>query len=475
MLFPQRKTAFAIIIGSILWTAPSIAQQTDQPSQLPDAIRGAKIYKLPDKGGEPAPNPAVYKNITFQDINTERLLLNLYVTIKPVDKSATVEHMYFQDVAVNGIPVHIDTLDQEFKLSNKDSVDLPAPLQCSIVFADLTSMQPVRDMVDKDQVQITGQSFIEVKLNSIEKLALRAKQVVIPVQLNETVPVNLFQGNPLVKMAADTILDSLSNPASAAAVNMAKEHLAKLHINDALGGKVKPALYLLYTVYQVQDPKSKAAEEFSQSGTGFLVSADGKMLTTKRVIQPWKFDPQVDFLIEHQQLTLDQASVKTCAWPAGAQVLGVDGQPNAGPALCTDKQSLKILATAPDQMAEQNFQDPESGEKATLHLHAEGAADVAVLQITGSGFQPLAIPGASAALPPSLVLCSYALGISQPLSVPRLLSVAVSPQGGAITMQHTADPGESGAPLLDADGKVVALATSGNNCISIQDARKIVP
>ncbi len=474
MFFLQQKTALAIIIGSILWT-PSLAQQSGQPGQLPDAIRGAKIYKLPEKGGEPAPNPAVYKNIAFQDINTERLLLNFFVTIKAVDKSATVEHMYFQNVAVNGIPVHIDSFDQEFKLSNKDPVDLPAPLQCSIVFADLNSMQPVRDLVDKDQVLITGQSFIQVKLNSLEKLALRAKQVVIPVPLNETVPVNFFQGNPLVKMAADTILDSLANPASAAAVNMAKEHLAKMHQDDLIGGKVKPALYLLNTVYQVQDPKTMAMEQFSQSGTGFLVSVDGKMLTSKRVIQPWKFDPQVDFLIEHQQLTLDPSSVKTCAWPAGAQVLGADGQPNADAALCTDKQSLKILATAPDQMVEQNYQDPDSGEKATLHLHTEGPADVAVLQVTGSGFQPLALPDPSAVVPATLVLCSYALGISQAQPVPRLASVLVTAQNGALTMQHTADPGESGAPLLDSDGKVAALAASANNCISIQDARKLIP
>ena len=273
---------------------------------MPEAIRGAKIYQLPTKGGQPAPNPAVYKSLSFQDINFERLLLGLSVSIRPVDRAATVERMYFQDVAVNGIPVHIETFDQEFKLSNKETVDLPAPLKCSIIFADLDSMQPVRDMVDKDKIQITGQSFIEVKLNSLEKLALRAKQVVIPVTLNEQVPLNFFQGNPLLHMTADTILDTLANPASAAAINMAKEHLAKLHLDEALGGKAKSALYLLYTEYRVRDPKSKASEQFSQSGTGFLVSADGKLLTTKRVIAPWKFDPQVDFLIEHQHLELDQ-------------------------------------------------------------------------------------------------------------------------------------------------------------------------
>ncbi len=466
-----------IVLMLCTLSAPVLAQQAEPTGQMPEAIRGAKIYQLPTKGGQPAPNPGVYKSLSFRDINFDRLLLGLSVSIRPVDRASTVERMYFQDVRVNGIPVHIETFDQEFKLSNKEPVDLPAPLQCAIIFADLDSMQPVRDMVDKDKIQITGQSFIEVKLNSLEKLALRVKQVVIPVTLNEQVPLNFFQGNPLLHMTADTILDTLANPTSAAAINMAKEHLAKLHLDETMGGKAKSAIYLLYTEYTVRDPKSKASEQFSQSGTGFLVSADGKLLTTKRVIAPWKFDPQVDFLIEHQHLELDKDSVKTYAWPAGAQVTAADGQPNFQSALGTEKQSLKILQTPPDEMVQQDYQDPDSEEKATLHLHAEGLSDLALLQLTGTGFQPLSFPdpAASPAANPKLVLCSYPFGISQSQIAPRLLSVQVTPQGSALTMEHKADPGESGAPLLDADGKVVALVASANQCIPIQVAWKLIP
>jgi S1-C subfamily serine protease len=405
------------------------------------------------------------------------LLLNLFVSIRPVDRAATVERMYFQDVRINGIPVHIETFEQEFKLSNKETVDLPAPLQCAIIFADLDSMQPVRDLVDKDKIQITGQSFIEVKLSSLEKVALRTKKLVIPTSLNEEVPLNLFQGNPFLRVTADAILDALANPASDAAMKMAKEHLAKTQLDDAVGGKAKSALYLLYTEYRVRDPKSKASEQFSASGTGFVVSADGKLLTTKRAIAPWKFNPQVDFLIEHQHLELDQDSVKTYAWPAGAQVLGTDGQPNVAAALSTEKQTLKILQTPPDEMTQQDYQDPDSEEKATLHLHAEGLSDLAVLQLTGTGFAPLSFPdpAASIAADTKLVLCSYPFGISQTQSAPRLLSVRVSPQGNALKMEHTTDPGETGAPLLDADGKVVGVATSANQGLPIQDARKLIP
>ena len=449
----------------------------NEGSQLPEEVRGVKVYQLPTKGGQPAPNPAVYKSLSFRDINFDRLLLGLSVSIKPVDRAAMVEHMYFQDVRVNGIPVHIDSFNQEFRLSTKEAVDLPGQLDCSILFADLESMKPVREMVDKDTIQITGRSFVEVKLSSLEKLALRAKRVVIPVDFHEQVPLNFFQGSPLLKATADSILDTLATPTSAAAISMAKEHLAKMHQDQVLGRNVSPALFLLYTLFTVRDPKSNVSEQFSQSGTGFLVSSDGKLLTTKRVIEPWKFDPQVDFLIEQRHLELARKSVRIYAWPVGAQVLGPDGQPNLTSALSTEKESLRILRLPRDEMVEQDYQDQDSGEKATLHVHAEGPLDLALLQITRTGFHPLpfADPADSPGANRRLVLCSYPFGTSQPQTIPRLLNVEVAVQGDIMKMEHQADPGESGAPLLDSDGKVVALATSVDLCIPIEAARKLIP
>ena len=157
--------------------------------------------------------------------------------------------------------------------------------------------------------------------------------------------------------------------------------------------------------------------------------------------------------------------------------MGADGQPDFQSALSTEKQSLKILHMPPDEMSQQDYQDPDSQERATLNLHAEGLSDLAVLQLTGTGFQPLSLPdpGANPAADARLVLCSYPFGMSQPLVVPHLLSVQVTRQGDTLNLGHRADPGEFGAPLLDSDGKVVALATSGNQCIPIQVARRLIP
>jgi len=251
--------------------------QEDTPAgQLPAELRGVKVYHL-DVGKKPKLAPEkllIYKNITYQNINLERLVLNLYLSIKPVDRAATIQRIYFQDVRVNSVPVHLETFEQEFQLSKKEVVDLPSPLKCTIVFAELDSLKPVAEILAKDAIQITGENFVEVKLSGLEKLALRSKQLVIPLALTENVPLNLFAGSPFLQMAAGKILDTLCDPSSAAAQALGKEHTARLGEDQALSAAARPALYLLYCEYALVDPKTQAKEVFSQSGTGFVVSAE---------------------------------------------------------------------------------------------------------------------------------------------------------------------------------------------------------
>jgi len=467
----------ALVLGGGITGA--LASQEDTPaSQVPAELRGARIYRLPEetKPGEAVENPVLYKNLSYQDISFERLVLNLFLSVKPVDRAATIRRIYFQDIRVNGVPIHVETFEQEFKLSKKEVVDLPAPLKCSLVFSELDSLKPVKEIVDKDKLLVTGQSFVDVKLNPLQKLALRAKQLVIPVTLSEEVPLNMFSGNPLLQMAASKILDTLSDPSSTAALTLAREHLAKVAQDRTLAAAGRPALYLLYCEYVLLDRKTKAAEKFSQSGTGFLVSAQGKLLTAKCVVQPWKFDPQIAFLMARHHLEMDAKSYRLLAWPVGVRVIAPDGQLDFQTALSTDNQMLKLLKTAPDRMKKQEYQDPDSGERATLSLHAGGENDVAVLQVTGANFQPLVIANATAKPGPELktALFGFPFGLSQAQANPQLRYVKATTEGSAVTLEIPLNPGESGAPLLTPEGKVLAFASSANQCIPIEAARTLI-
>jgi len=450
-----------------------------QDPQLPEPLRGAKVYKLPEETGPGASyeNPVIYNGLSYQDINFEHLVLNLSLSVKPVDRAATIRKIYFQDIRVNGIPVHIETFEQEFKVSNKEVVALPAPLKCSIIFSDFESLAPVKEVVNQDKLRITGQSFIEVKLNALEKVALRAKRLVLPATLNEEVPLEMFSGNPLLKMAAGKILDTLSDPSTTAAMALAREHVSRLTEDRSLLSKVRPSVYLLNCEYQVRDPKTGAVEKFSQSGTGFVVSPDGKLVTAKRVIEPWKFDPQVAALIKKNHLEVDAKGARLAAWPAGAAILASDGQFNFQTAYTTEMHTLQIVKTAPDRMEKQEYQDPDSGEKTTVNVHAAGENDIAVLQLVGGSAPPLALSETGAPLNAATktAFVSFPFGLSQSQADPKLAWVNATSQGSLLSLERQLNLGESGAPLVTAEGKIVALCSGTRECVPAETIRKQIP
>lgn len=481
---PGRPALRGLSLASLLLlaqraTLPVLAQEKEhQAAQLPPEIRGAKIYHLPERAsaGKPAENPVIYRNLGYESIDFERLTLGLSLSIKPVDRAATVRRIFFQNVQVGGVPVHIETFAEDFKLSKNEVVDLPAPLRCSVIFSDLDSLKPVKEIVEKDKIHISGQSFIEIKLSAFEKLALRTKQLVLPIQLNEEVPLQMFSGNPFLRTVVAKVLDTLSDPSTSAAIALAKEHLGKVAAFRTLLSRNRPSVYLLYCEYSLRNPATRVTETFSQLGTGFVVSAEGKLLTAKRVIQPWKFDPQIAFLTRRDHLELDPKTYKLTAWPAGSRVLLPDRHPDFQAALSTERQTLKVLKTAPDRMEQREYQDVDSGDHGTVSVHASGEGDLALIQLVGINFQSATLTEPKAGVNQDLptALLGFPFGLSQEQASPQLIFVKATLEGTLISLDHQVNPGESGAPLLAADGKVLGLAGGSNECIPIEVAHSLI-
>lgn len=458
--------------------APGGKQKTNA-GQLPPELRGAKIYRLPegDRTVRNLENFVAYRRLAYQDIDFNRLLLNVYLSLQPVDRDVTVRSIHFQNVRVGGLPVHLAPLTTPFKASKEQAVDLPGPIQCSIVFADLEAIAPLRRLVEQENIRITGESFIEVKLNTLQKIFLRTRNLVVPVSFDEEVPLEMFAGSPLMKLAATKVLDALSDPSTSAAVELAKERVARLAREQQLSSLARRSVYLLYCQYALRDPKTGNSEKFTQSGTGFLVSRDGKLLTAKRVVQPWKFDPGVSYLINRYHLEVDSDSYRLAAWRAESQVLAPGGELDFQNALDSKSQSLQIVQTSADHFEKKNYHDPDSGNSATVEVEPAGENDWAILRLRGDNLQPLALADKSdsAREDSPATLLAYPYGLSQSIADPQLISVQASPQASHLTINHTLAPGEFGAPLVNSEGKVVGLASGADRCIPLKSMRLPIP
>src|ERR1035438_7793282 len=77
--------AFLFLILSAI-AAPVSAQDANSTDQLPQDFRGIKVYKLPTKGGQPQPNFGIYKKLSYESINFERLQLTVGLTIRAGDR-----------------------------------------------------------------------------------------------------------------------------------------------------------------------------------------------------------------------------------------------------------------------------------------------------------------------------------------------------------------------------------------------------
>jgi S1-C subfamily serine protease len=144
-------------------------------------------------------------------------------------------------------------------------------------------------------------------------------------------------------------------------------------------------------------------------------------------------------------------------------------------AASSEQGTLKLLKTAPDRVQKQDYQDPDSGEWATLELEAEGENDLALLQLAGSNLTPLGLSDSGTQTSEAETLFGFPFGLNQSGADPRAADVKITTENGAMTLDRSVNPGESGAPLLNAEGKVLAIASGANHCVPIQAARKLIP
>ena len=198
-------------------------------------------------------------------------------------------------------------------------------------------------------------------------------------------------------------------------------------------------------------------------GTGFVVSAEGYVLTNKHVVQPWKFDPDLAAMIAMGEVEIDPDSLVLVAWRTGSRcqdekgrILFDQGFNN------TTRKDLHLYALARDHMEEKTM--PLGSTSITYNLHALDNNDLAVLKVDGARWKPVPCADEKTAI--------HKLDPVMTLGFPRGQNglergiAETSPSLGTVrkvedTIHITAPiiPGNSGGPVFSAEGRVIGIAT----------------
>ncbi|MCP3914951.1 MAG: hypothetical protein GY711_05310 [bacterium] len=220
------------------------------------------------------------------------------------------------------------------------------------------------------------------------------------------------------------------------------------------------ALVLVRVEYEMV--KGTDTRSLEGTGSGFFVDAEGRLVTCKHVVQPWKF------LAEPVRLAatgfrLDPDSVRWTAWRVGARVRGPRGGLAFGEAYDSRAKTLELVATAEDSWVMSTRTLP-TGAKFKGRYHALDNNDLAVLRAQVGEPVPF-IPMAESASHCAPLDPLVVLGFPRGLDLIEGTAAVSSPSVGfvrkteeTILISTPIFPGNSGGPALGAAGEVVGVA-----------------
>lgn len=250
-----------------------------------------------------------------------------------------------------------------------------------------------------------------------------------------------------------------------------------------LAERLDPALVLISVDYSLA--KAGDVRRFTGLGTGFFVSPDGRLVTSKHVVEPWKFLADPMRLLD-DGYRLDAGSVSYCAWPTGARVQGDHGEFVLEDSYCSQRGTLALLATCPDAWV-RGARTCNDGRRHAGRYHALNNCDLAVLAATVRA-PVVTIPFADDAVKIRSLDSIVVLGFPRGTKLLELGRAVSSPSAG--TVSKTEDtiivnapiyPGNSGGPVVNMRGQVIGVAARRElnddglaRCIRIRHARALL-
>ena len=177
------------VVFLVLSQTVTFAQQRSYPKE----IRGYKVeraaveMKNPNRDAQAGENNNPDELIRFGEprlagVTPLSVSLEIPIVVAPVKQKGHVDFMVFEDMEVNGTPVHIDEYRREFDLPNKDDLVLDEPLRFSVSVPNVVLGALGELTNSKETWPVTGRVYV---FGRYKKFLFTFKRT-IPVELNLT-------------------------------------------------------------------------------------------------------------------------------------------------------------------------------------------------------------------------------------------------------------------------------------------------
>jgi len=265
------KSGFLVAISCVLMSAAISAKpQAAVPAQAP--VLGSLQVK----------------DISLIEIDTAHVRVAVNLTVVP-GQSATLRDLRLCSLRLNGLPVFAAPLDQEIVLRKDASTALPT-LYVTALFRDLTTVEPLRRMIENQSVHVQGELLAGVRLSLIEKMALHTQHPEVVIPLSQDVPAQVA-GSPFERTLALGMLSVIDAGLDAKAkASKGLPGMRPAWIGD-LESQAKANVFEVESSYSL----TQGAQTYPvlSDGLGFRVKSAG-IVATAEALEPWKYD--VEFL-----------------------------------------------------------------------------------------------------------------------------------------------------------------------------------